>query len=86
MTVTKDKSNSSEVTIHIAKLLDLKRSIYQEIYGAEREIARLKKSIDQIEDMLMNLCAHEWEYEDYCGMYDKPDKVCKFCSSRIVRF
>ncbi len=82
----KKSTNSEETTSHIAKLSELKKSIYQEIYSTEKEIIRLKKKIDQIEDILMGLCDHEWEFEDYCGMYDKPDKICRLCNSRIVRF
>jgi len=82
----KKSCNTSETTQEIVKLLELKNSVFQEIYNAEKEITRLKKTIDQLENMLMGLCDHEWEYEHYSGMYDKPDKVCRLCSSRIIRF
>ncbi len=78
--------NSSETDENIQKLIKLKQSFYKEIYSHEEEIKRLKKKIDEIEDKIMGMCAHEWEYEHYYGMYDKPDKVCKFCDSRIYRF
>jgi chromosome segregation ATPase len=82
----KKSCNTSETTEQIVKLLELKTSVYQEIYNAEKEISRLKKTIDKLEKTLMDLCDHEWEYEHYSGMYDKPDKVCKLCHSRIIRF
>lgn len=80
-----DKTNNVNVTNNIIKLLNLKRSMYQEIYSAEKQISRFKKSIDQIENILMDLCEHQWEYEYCSGPYDKPDKICKLCDSRIIR-
>jgi len=82
----KKTSNTPETTEQIIKLLELKRSVYQEIYNAEKEISRLKERIDQLENMLKGLCDHEWEYEHCSGMYEKPDKVCRLCDSRIIRF
>jgi len=79
-------TNSSEMTENITKLNDLKKYLYKEIYSHENEIARIKKRINQIENNLMAMCGHQWEYEDYCGMYDKPDQVCKLCKSRIYGF
>jgi len=78
--------NTPEVTENINKLLELKHSVYTEMYSHENEIKRLKNRLQEIENKLMGLCTHEWEYEHYSGMYDKPDKVCRLCESRIYRF
>ena len=60
---------------------------YHEIFELENEIKKLKNRIDNIENKIIGLCAHEWEYDDCCyGMYEKPDKICKLCESRIIRF
>ncbi len=85
-TSPKTNPNNPEVTKNIAKLLELKNSTYKEIYAHENEITRLKNTIRQIEDKIMGICDHQWEYDHYTGMYDKPDKVCKLCESRIYRF
>jgi hypothetical protein len=79
-------TNSFEVSENIKKLLELKNSTYNEIYSQENEIKRLKKTLEQIEYKLMDICAHQWEYDSCYGMYEKPDKVCKLCESRIYRF
>jgi len=84
--LNKKTSNTPETTKQIIKLLELKKSVFQEICQADKEISRLKKRKDELENMLKSLCDHEWEYEDYSGMYNKPDKVCRLCDSRIVRF
>ena len=79
-------NNTPEVTENIKKLLELKYSVYTEMYSHENEIKRLKNRLQEIENKLMGLCTHKWEYEHYSGMYDKPDKVCMLCESRIYRF
>jgi DNA repair exonuclease SbcCD ATPase subunit len=84
--MSNQNSNSVDLTKQINQLVNFKKSIYREIYSNEEEIKRLKKKINEIEKLLMGLCNHSWEYENYAGMYDKPDKICKFCDSRIVRF
>lgn len=78
--------NTLEVTENISKLLELKKNVYEEIYSHEKEISRMKKRLEEIENILMRVCVHSWEYDHCYGMYDKPDKVCKLCESRIYRF
>ena len=82
----KNSTTSSEKTDNIIQLIELKHSIYKEINILEEDIKRFKNRLKQIEKILFGLCNHEWEYDDYCGMYDKPDKVCRLCESRIIRF
>lgn len=77
------QSNNSEAKENIQKLIELKKLIYKEIYSHEDEIKQLKNRLYQIENIIMGMCTHEWEYEWCNGMYDKSEKVCKFCESRI---
>lgn len=79
-------SNSPETTENIKMLLEMKHTTHKEMYDLENEIKILKNRIHLIENKLMNICVHKWEYDDCYGMYDKPDKICKLCDSRIIRF
>jgi len=84
--MTNNTPEVTEVTENIKKIIELKYSIYTEIYSHENEIKRLKNRLQEIKNKLMELCTHEWTYEHYSGMYDKSDKVCRLCESRIYRF
>lgn len=75
-----------ETTDQIAKLLDLKKSAQTEIYQLENEIKKLKVKIDLIEEKLMSICSHKWQYDYSHGIYEKPDKICELCDLRIIRF
>jgi esterase/lipase len=79
-------SNSNDTLKTIKQLTDLKSDKYKEIRELENLIKLANKKIDEIEKTLLTICTHNWEYEHCYGMYEKPDKVCTICDSRIVRF
>ena len=100
MTQSKN-TNSVEITENIKKLfLNPKKSDLQniknisnfkschEIFSNYSQInfSKVEKRINSIEDKLMEICEHKWEYDCNYGMYDKPDKICRLCESRIIRF
>ena len=79
-------TNTEETSCNIKKYQEMKNSAYNEIYNLEKEIKMLKQRIEKIENILMGICDHEWTYDQCYGMYEKPDKICKLCDSRIIRF
>lgn len=78
--------NTPENRVYIAKLLDLKKSFYSQISETENELSRLQTKLQDLKDLLMSVCKHEWTYDECCSLYEKPDKICKLCESRIIRF
>jgi len=47
----------------------------------EKLIKQNKLQIEKIQNNILNMCDHDWEYMDVVNMYDKPDKICKKCNS-----
>ena len=71
---------------NIKELVNLKSDIYKHINELEKFIISEKKRINDIEVKLMAMCKHKWELENYYGVYEKPDKICNKCGSRIIRY
>lgn len=79
-----NNENTDDVKQKIKQLLELKQKTYKTIINLNSEIENNKKIINNIEAELMYICSHEWCFEDYRAMYEKPDKICKLCKSRII--
>jgi hypothetical protein len=54
---------------------------YHEVTNYLKMVEKSRQDIENIEDIIYELCDHNWEY-DYagCGPHDGPDKVCKDCN------
>jgi hypothetical protein len=69
----------------INQLHNVKHLINKEITHCENKINKYKYHIIQIEKTIMNICNHNWQFDDCYGIGDLPDYICKLCNSRIIR-
>jgi hypothetical protein len=79
-------SNSDDKLNSIKELLDLISNEYRNITDLKKQITLANTKIEQMEKILLKICNHKWEYDNCYGMYEKPDKICRICNSRKVRF
>lgn len=76
---TLEEKNSRYIKLEKYKQKRIQK--YHEVTNYLKMVEKSRQDIENIEDIIYNICDHNWEY-DYsgCGPHDGPDKVCRECN------
>lgn len=76
--IVKDKINRSQ---EIEKYKQQRMQKFYEINNYLRIVEKNKQDIDYLEDIIYELCDHNWKYNySNHGPHDSSDKVCSNCN------